>query len=108
MAVELPTAFPYFAAIAAIVGSGFDPVRQLMLLLLFNVCFVLPLLGILGTLTFARDRAGQLLTTGRQWLEARWPALLSVLALLAGLFVVLLGVTGSPDPTAASVACCAR
>ncbi len=42
-AVELPTAFPYFAAIAAIVGSGLGPVRQLMLLLLFNLCFVLPL-----------------------------------------------------------------
>ena len=27
-AVELPTAFPYFAAIAAIVGSGFGPLRS--------------------------------------------------------------------------------
>ena len=48
-AVELPTAFPYFAAIAAIVGSGLGPVRDLVLLLLFNVCFVLPLLGIIGS-----------------------------------------------------------
>src|SRR5438067_1802734 len=39
-AVELPTAFPYFAAIAAIVGSGLDVARQAVLLLLFNVCFV--------------------------------------------------------------------
>ena len=98
MAVELPTAFPYFAAIAAIVGSGFDPVRQLILLLLFNICFVLPLLGILGTLTFARDRAGQWLTTGRQWLEARWPVLLAGVALIAGIVVVLLGVTGIAGP----------
>ena len=35
--VELPTAFPYFAVIAAIVGSGLGPVRQLTLLLIFNV-----------------------------------------------------------------------
>ncbi len=98
MAVELPTAFPYFAAIAAIVGSGFDPVRQLILLLLFNICFVLPLLGILATLTFARDRAGQWLTTGRQWLEARWPVLLAGVALIAGILVVLLGVTGIAGP----------
>src|SRR5579884_826110 len=40
-AVELPTAFPYFAAIAAIVGSGLSPLKQLVLLVLFNVCFVL-------------------------------------------------------------------
>src|SRR2546421_6895079 len=56
-AVELPTAFPYFAAIAAIVGSGLDPVRQLILLVLFNVCFVLPLLGVVATLWLAGDRA---------------------------------------------------
>ena len=31
-AVELPTAFPYFAAIAAIVGSGLDPAKQFFLL----------------------------------------------------------------------------
>ena len=31
-AVELPTAFPYFAAIAAIVGADLDVVRMVMLL----------------------------------------------------------------------------
>jgi len=93
-AVELPTAFPYFAAIAAIVGSGLDPVRQLILLLLFNVCFVAPLLVMVGTLTLAGDRAIQLLSRGREFLERRWPVVLSALLLVAGVFVVLLGVTG--------------
>jgi cytochrome c biogenesis protein CcdA len=98
MAVELPTAFPYFAAIAAIVGSGFDPIRQLILLLLFNVCFVLPLLGIMGAVTFGRERAAPMLARARQRLEARWPAVLATLALLAGVFVILLGVTGILGP----------
>jgi cytochrome c biogenesis protein CcdA len=93
-AVELPTAFPYFAAIAAIVGSGLDPARQLVLLVLFNVCFVLPLLGMIGTLTFAGDNAQRMLSGGRERLEAHWPAVLALLALLAGLFVTLLGATG--------------
>ncbi len=93
-AVELPTAFPYFAAIAAIVGSGDDIARQLMLLVLFNVCFVLPLLAILGTLTFAGPDAERLLTRGRERLERHWPAVIAGLALLAGLFVMLLGITG--------------
>jgi hypothetical protein len=43
--VELRTAFPYFAAIAAIVGSGIGTSRQIALLVLFDVCFVLPLIG---------------------------------------------------------------
>jgi cytochrome c biogenesis protein CcdA len=93
-AVELPTAFPYFAAIAAIVGSGFDIARQVMLLVLFNVCFVAPLLAIIATLTFAGPEAERVLTSGREKLEANWPVLLSGLALVAGVFVTLLGITG--------------
>lgn len=93
-AVELPTAFPYFAAIAAIVGAGIGPVRALTLLFLFNVCFVLPLLLIVGTLTFAPDKAERVLSWARAFLQRHWPAVLAGLALVAGLFVVALGVSG--------------
>jgi cytochrome c biogenesis protein CcdA len=93
-AVELPTAFPYFAAIAAIVGSGLGLARQVVLLVLFNVCFVLPLIAILATVAIAGDRAKELLASGRQKLEAHWPVALSIIFLLAGAFVVLLGATG--------------
>lgn len=93
-AVELPTAFPYFAAIAAIVGSGLDTPRQLVLLLIFNLCFVLPLFAIAATVWLAGDRAQRILTTGRDFLQQRWPLLFSVVLLLAGVFVILLGATG--------------
>ncbi len=93
-AVELPTAFPYFAAIAAIVGSGYDILRQVFLLVLFNVCFILPLLGIIATLQFAGPNATRVLAAGRERLESNWPTVLATLALAAGLFVTALGVTG--------------
>jgi len=93
-AVELPTAFPYFAAIAAIVGSGLGPVRDLVLLVLFNLCFVAPLLGILAVLTFKGAQADQVLSDGREFLQRHWPAVLAGLALAAGVFVVALGATG--------------
>lgn len=93
-AVELPTAFPYFAAIAAIVGSGLGPVRDLFLLFIFNFCFVLPLLGIVATLTFGGDQADRWLNNGRDFLQRHWPAVLAGLALVAGVFVALLGLTG--------------
>lgn len=93
-AVELPTAFPYFAAIFAVVGSGQDVVRQMLLVLLFNVCFIAPLLGIVATLTFAGPDAVRFLVRGREFLARRWPTVLAVLALIAGVFVTLLGVTG--------------
>jgi cytochrome c biogenesis protein CcdA len=93
-AVELPTAFPYFAAITAIVSSGFDATRQLVLLVLFNLCFVLPLFGIVMLLTVAGDRATAMLSRARERLQTHWPAVLAGLALLTGVFVVLLGITG--------------
>lgn len=93
-AVELPTAFPYFAAIAAIVGSGFDVIRQVIFLLIFNICFIVPLLGILLTLELAGDNAQRVLQSGRRKLESHWPAVLSVVALVVGVFVILLGATG--------------
>jgi cytochrome c biogenesis protein CcdA len=93
-AVELPTAFPYFAAIAAVVGSGMDVVRQIVLIVLFNICFVAPLLAVVVTLTFAGPNAIRFLARGREFLERRWPVVLAVLALVAGIFVTLLGVTG--------------
>jgi cytochrome c biogenesis protein CcdA len=92
-AVELPTAFPYFVAIAAIAGSGVGTSRQIALLVLFNVCFVLPLVGIIGLLSVS-GRAASILSRGRQWLQARWPAVLAGAAFLAGVLVVTVGVAG--------------
>jgi cytochrome c biogenesis protein CcdA len=94
MVVELPTAFPYFAVIAAVVGSGQNLGSQLLLIVIYNVCFVMPLLAILATVVFAGDRAGPILIRGRDFLQRRWPVLLAGLAILAGVFVTVLGVTG--------------
>jgi cytochrome c biogenesis protein CcdA len=93
-AVELPTAFPYFAAIAAIVGSGLDLPRQVILLVLFNVCFILPLLAIIATLAVFGDRAERVLTNVRLYMHRHWPTILSACALVAGVIVILLGATG--------------
>jgi cytochrome c biogenesis protein CcdA len=92
-AVELPTAFPYFAAIAAITGSGSDVSGRILLLVLFNVCFVLPLLGIIGTL-FVSESAAPILSRAREQLQAHSPAVLAGVAFLAGALVVTAGVAG--------------
>jgi cytochrome c biogenesis protein CcdA len=93
-AVELPTAFPYFAAIAAIVGSGFDPARQVVLLLMFNICFIVPLLAIVAILTLAGDDAQRVLGLIRDKLQANWPKLLAIVGMLVGVFVTVLGLSG--------------
>ena len=93
-AIELPTAFPYFAVIATIVGSGEHFGGKLLLLVLFNFCFIAPLLGIAAVLTFAPGRSEQVLSTARASMEKRWPVLLAGLLAVAGVFVVVLGATG--------------
>jgi cytochrome c biogenesis protein CcdA len=93
-AVELPTAFPYFAAIAAILASNLGPVRQLFLLFIFNVCFVLPLIGIIAVLTFTGPRSERLLASGRRFLERRWVHTLAILLAIVGLVALVIGVTG--------------
>jgi cytochrome c biogenesis protein CcdA len=93
-AVELPTAFPYFAAIAAIGGSGLNPARQVTLLIVFNVCFVLPLIAIAVTVAVAGPRAQERLTSARSFFERRWPHLLSCLLMLVGGVALVLGGTG--------------
>jgi cytochrome c biogenesis protein CcdA len=93
-AVELPTAFPYFAAIAAILASGYGPIRQLILLAVFNFCFVAPLIGIVAILTFAGEQSERILARWRDFLERRWPQLTAALLLLVGVLALLFGATG--------------
>jgi cytochrome c biogenesis protein CcdA len=94
-AVELPTAFPYFGAIAAIVGSGLGFWHRVTLLILFNVCFVLPLIGIVLVLEFAPNRAEAVLGGARDFLQKHWPELLAIVALIAGAITIALGATGT-------------
>jgi cytochrome c biogenesis protein CcdA len=93
-AIELPTALPYFAVIAAAVGSGFGPIKQLVVLAVYNVAFVLPLILMIAILIVAPDRATAILTRSRDWLQRHWPVLLAGLALIAGAFVLTIGITG--------------
>lgn len=45
MAVELPTAVPYFGAILAIVAASRNALVEILLIVVFNIIFVVPLFG---------------------------------------------------------------
>ncbi len=93
-AVELPTAFPYFAAIAAVVGSGLSIGQHVILIAVYNACFALPLLGIAAMLAIAGDKAVEVLGSARNVMRRHWPVIVATVALLAGVFVTALGITG--------------
>ena len=91
---EFPTAFPYFAAIAAVVGSNQSIPNEILLVALYTACFVAPMLAILATLTLAGRHAQQYLERARGVMQRHWPLVLALLALVAGTFTITLGLTG--------------
>ena len=93
-AVELPTAAPYFAVIAGIVASNASVAQEIVLLVLYNVAFVLPLLAIIMLMLFAGERADPWLQEGGAWLQRRWPVVLASLLLFVGSVLTALGGTG--------------
>lgn len=96
MAVELPTAFPYFGALAAIMGDAqLDLPRKVFLILLFNVCFVMPQLAMVAALWLAGERAEVMLIRVSAFLQRRWPVLLATVAVIAGAITIGLGATGT-------------
>lgn len=93
-AVELPTAFPYFGAIAAIVASGYVLPYQLLLLAIFNVVFVAPLVAIIAVRRFGGERAKRQLMRFGDWLHEWSSALIAVLVALVGVIAITIGTLG--------------
>jgi len=92
--VELPTAFPYFAAIAAIIASDLAVPQQVGLLVLFNLAFILPVLAILFVLVAFGARADRVLGEASNWLQRQWPVLLAALGLVVGTGILGAGAIG--------------
>jgi cytochrome c biogenesis protein CcdA len=93
-AVELPTAFPYFAAVAAIVASDANIFEEALLLALFNVAFLSPVLAILLVLAIAGDHADEALGRFRRGFERQWPVAVAGLLIAAGAAAVAFGAYG--------------
>ena len=94
MAVELPTAFPYFAVIAVAADSGRTVLTQIALLVVFNLAFVAPLAAIVAIVSLAEERGARRLELFRTQLERRAAVLVPSLVLLVGVALILLGGIG--------------
>jgi cytochrome c biogenesis protein CcdA len=94
MLVELPTAVPYFAVIAALADSGRNPTTQIALLVLFNVAFVAPLLVILVVVQLAGARGARALERAHEYVHRRAPVLIPAAVLCLAVVLVALGALG--------------
>ncbi len=89
---ELLTAFPYFAAIALIIGSGVSDAGKLFLLVLYCVVYALPLIGIAVAFAVLGDRAESTLRPVGDWLFSHWPVIVGPLTLIVGLAALAFGI----------------
>jgi cytochrome c biogenesis protein CcdA len=92
--VELPTAFPYFAVVAAVVGSDQSLTRQLVLIVIFNVVFIAPLAAITALRRLAGPRAGRPLASARARLDRHTGALVAGVTAVLAVALLLVGAVG--------------
>jgi cytochrome c biogenesis protein CcdA len=90
--LELLTAFPYFAAIAMIIGSGVSNAERLLLLILYCVIYTLPLIAIAVIIAVMGERAEGILGPVGAWLSAHWPAVVAPLTAAFGIGVLAFGI----------------
>jgi cytochrome c biogenesis protein CcdA len=96
--LELLTAFPYFAAIAMIAGSGVSDIGKLSLLVLYCVIYTLPLIAIAVIIAIMGERAERLLRPVGDWLSARWPVVVAPLTAGFGIGILAYGIVQLTSP----------
>lgn len=89
---ELLTAFPYFAAIALIVGSSASDPGKVWLLALYCIVYTLPLIAIAILCLVIGDRAEGKLRPAVEWTFSRWPVIVGPLAAIIGFALTVYGI----------------
>jgi cytochrome c biogenesis protein CcdA len=94
MALELPTAFPYFAALGSIIAAHASLGQGIALVALYNAAFVLPLLVILAVRTLAGARAAAMIERFGDWFNRRAGEIVAGLVAAVGSGAAVVGLVG--------------
>ena len=91
--LEAPTAFPYLAAIEHIARTKLSLLELAGFLGIYNLVFVMPLIGLLGIYIVFQSRSTELLKRINQAITKWSPKILRVLLLVTGAFLLADGIT---------------
>jgi cytochrome c biogenesis protein CcdA len=94
MAIELPTAFPYFAAIFATIGAVHGAIRQSVFIALYNLVFIAPLAAVTAVVALTGDRYGDRIRRVSDLLRDHAPVVLPAGVACIGAALVLIGAHG--------------
>jgi len=90
--VELLTAFPYFAAIAMVLGARVSAPGKVFLLVLYNLIYVLPLIAVVVVRATMGEKGADVLIPVSNWIQTRWPIVVAPLAAVAGAALTVYGI----------------
>jgi cytochrome c biogenesis protein CcdA len=93
-ALDLPTAFPYFGAIAVVAASGAPLGGKVLLLVLFNTIYILPLGLVLAAHLAFGERCEAALSRAREAVERAAVPALAAITLVGGFLLVARGASG--------------
>ena len=94
MAIELPTAFPYFAAILATLGAVHGAAGQAVFIVLYNLVFVAPLLALTVLVAITGNRYRDRITRISTLIRTHGPDLLPPAVAIIGGVLVVIGIHG--------------
>jgi cytochrome c biogenesis protein CcdA len=94
MSGELPTAVPYFGALAAVTAGDHRAATVVALVLVYNALFVAPMAILLGILVAAGDRGTQIAARLRGQLTRVAPLVFPPALALLGLVLLVIGAAG--------------
>jgi hypothetical protein len=94
MAVELPTAFPYFAAILATLGAVHGAVGQTVFIVLYNLVFIAPLLALTVLVAVTGSRYRDRIARVSTLIATHGPDLLPPGVAIIGGALVVIGIHG--------------
>jgi hypothetical protein len=94
MAIELPTAFPYFAAILATLGAVHGAVRETVFIVLYNIVFVAPLLALTVLVAVTGSRYRDRIARVSTLIATYGPDLLPAGVAVIGGALVVVGIHG--------------
>jgi cytochrome c biogenesis protein CcdA len=94
VAAELPTAFPYLGALTATVEAHRGAAAEIGVVLLYNLCFVLPLLVLLAGVVAGGTRGAQLARAARRAIEQYGAVVVPLALATIGAVILALGLTG--------------
>jgi cytochrome c biogenesis protein CcdA len=94
MAIELPTAFPYFAAILATLGAVHGAVRQTVFIVLYNFVFVAPLVALTTLVSVTGRRYSDRIARFSNLIRTHAPGLLPPGVAIIGAALLAIGLHG--------------